>query len=255
MVRIAVTDSPGTQNAYTISANTNNVLHVMRQAFTYSESTTYTLSFFAKAAEINIVTFSLFVPSVGTITILADSSTNIITTTKSTWTVQFTSVTPFANNWSRYAVTFRTTTGGAGNIDLGNTQIGTNVGNGVSGVLVFGPQLEVGSFTTSYIPTTSAAVTRASDFASVTGSADFNPAEGTFGVEFQTIFTTDGVPRYIPIVNNNQLMYLAANTGTVTSFDGHVPALVGWGRECIWSASKSIFGILGDKEVVVGARV
>jgi hypothetical protein len=63
-----------------------------------------------------------------------------------------------------------------------------------------GAQMELGAFPTSYIPTTTAAVTRAGDFASVTGadlSSWYNPAEGTFGVEFQTIFTTDSVPRYI----------------------------------------------------------
>ena len=41
------------------------------------------------------------------------------------------------------------------------------------------------------------------------------------------MFTTDTINRYILTGNNNQLMYLAANTGTITSFDGQVPALVG----------------------------
>ncbi len=80
------------------------------------------------------------------------------------------------------------------------------------------------------MPTTTASFTRAGDFASVTGpdfSSWYNPAEGTFGVEFQTIFTTDSVPRYILTRINNQLMYLAANTGTIASFNGQVPALSG----------------------------
>lgn len=47
-------------------------------------------------------------------------------------------------------------------------------------------QLEAGAFTTSYIPTTSATVTRAADVASMTGtnfSSWFNASEGTFLVE------------------------------------------------------------------------
>lgn len=50
-------------------------------------------------------------------------------------------------------------------------------------------QLEAGSFATSYIPTTSATVTRAADMASITGtnfSSWFNAAEGTFVVEADT---------------------------------------------------------------------
>jgi hypothetical protein len=96
--------------------------------------------------------------------------------------------------------------------------------------------MEDGTFATSYIPTTTtAAVTRAGDFASTdVNNFRYNPAEGTFGVEFQTIFTTDNAPRYILTGNNNMLMYLAANTGTITSFDGQVPAL---------SGSASAFGV------------
>jgi len=51
--------------------------------------------------------------------------------------------------------------------------------------------------------------------------------EGTFGSQFQTMFTIDTIPRYILTKNSNQLMYLAASTGTITSFDGHAPVLSG----------------------------
>ena len=81
-------------------------------------------------------------------------------------------------------------------------------------------------------------MTRAGDFASIEESNFtpwYNPVQGTFGVEFQSIFTTNTIPRYILTGNNNQLMYLAANTGTITSFDGQVPALFG---------SSSAFGVL-----------
>jgi len=88
--------------------------------------------------------------------------------------------------------------------------------------------VEDGTFATSYIPTGATTVTRAKDFASTAvNKISYNPAAGTFGVEFQTIFTTTSIPRYILTGNNNQLLYLAANTGTITSFDGQVPALSG----------------------------
>ena len=57
-------------------------------------------------------------------------------------------------------------------MDVGGTNVypGTNVymGNLVNGVALFGPQLEVGGSASSYIPTTTAAVTRAADVYSET---------------------------------------------------------------------------------------
>jgi hypothetical protein len=93
-------------------------------------------------------------------------------------------------------------------------------------IYVAGPQMEDGAFATSYIPTRASAVTRAGDFSSIdVNNIRNNPAEGTFGVELQTIFTTDSIPRYIITGDRNQLMYLASTTGTVASFDEQDPAL------------------------------
>jgi hypothetical protein len=60
-------------------------------------------------------------------------------------------------------------------------------GDGTSGLFFWGAQLEVGAFPTSYIPTTTAAATRAADVLSVTGanfSNWYNPVEGTMFAEF-----------------------------------------------------------------------
>lgn len=65
------------------------------------------------------------------------------------------------------------------------------------------PQLEAGSFATSYIPTTSATVTRAADVASITGTnfSDWlNPAEGTFLIQL--------VPKGLP---SSSARYLEAS--------------------------------------------
>ena len=70
--------------------------------------------------------------------------------------------------------------------------------------------MEEGRFATSYIPTGATPVTRSGDFASIEQNNFtpwYNPMQGTFGVEFQTIFTTDSIIRYILTGNINQLMY------------------------------------------------
>ena len=62
-------------------------------------------------------------------------------------------------------------------------------GDGYSGIFIWGAQLEAGDFATSYIPTTSATVTRTADAASMTGtnfSSWFNSGEGTLYAELNT---------------------------------------------------------------------
>lgn len=64
---------------------------------------------------------------------------------------------------------------------------------GVVKVLIWGAQLEQGSFPTSYIPTSGSTVTRAADVAEITGTnfSDFyNQSEGTMFVEAGTSFNT-----------------------------------------------------------------
>jgi hypothetical protein len=60
------------------------------------------------------------------------------------------------------------------------------VGDGTSGIYIWGAQVEVGSFPTSYIPTTGTALTRSADVASITGtnfSSWYNQSEGSFYYE------------------------------------------------------------------------
>jgi hypothetical protein len=62
----------------------------------------------------------------------------------------------------------------------GTTSVYT--GDGVSGMYLYGAQVEAGAFATSYIPTSAAQVTRAADIAVMTGtnfSSWYNQSEGT----------------------------------------------------------------------------
>ena len=57
-------------------------------------------------------------------------------------------------------------------------------GNGTDGILIWGAQLELGDYPTSYIPTTSATVTRSFDDCIGAGtSAEFNDSEGVLFLE------------------------------------------------------------------------
>ena len=99
-------------------------------------------------------------------------------------------ITPANDGWYRCSIT---------GVFTGNFYIVTAIGNsqsylgdGTSGLFVYGAQVETGAFPTSYIPTEGSAVTRNADVATMTGtnfSDWFNASEGTFvfeGLQFTT---------------------------------------------------------------------
>jgi hypothetical protein len=104
--------------------------------------------------------------------------------------------------------------------DAGNI---TYTGDGTSGVYLWGFQSENGTILTSYIPTTTAAVTRNLDLATMTGanfSSWFNASQGAFSVASQRSVAGDGLTAFPPIleaVNSgaaNTNMLIQWNTGT-----------------------------------------
>jgi hypothetical protein len=92
------------------------------------------------------------------------------------------------NGWWRVAFTYTTDTATSLTIrSFPYVGAGVLTGDGSSGLYVWGAQLEAASFPTSYIPTTTATVTRSADVASITGasfSSWYNQTEGTVFAEF-----------------------------------------------------------------------
>jgi len=119
-----------------------------------------------------------------------------------------TKIESFPSGWYRCSVTIASVAGGTGgfstivinNNNSSATRLPSYLGTGAQAVYLYGAQLEAGSFPTSYIPTTTAAVTRSADVCSITLSAFsgfYNQAEGTIlaGYLFRT--NSAGRPFYI----------------------------------------------------------
>ena len=77
-------------------------------------------------------------------------------------------------------------------------------------VAIWGMQYELGAFATSYIPTTTATVTRAADVASITGSAFsswYRQDEGTVFADAPGIYATGSVCTFSDGSNNNRILF------------------------------------------------
>jgi hypothetical protein len=87
------------------------------------------------------------------------------------------------------------------------------LGNGTSGIFIWGAQLEAGAFATSYIPTAASQVTRAADSASMIGNNFarwYNVNEGTFYSEASTA-----------LIDGTRLVYRAADAAVSNYIDAY----------------------------------
>lgn len=154
------------------------------QTFSATSGTAYTASFFIKSGELSNVSIYAF-------SIFTGSNAGAVFNT-STGTVVFTSgatatISAVGNGWYRCSITVTPTSTGTASItvrlsDGSSSLLPALNGNDWDGVYIWGAQLEAGAFATSYIPTTSASVTRNADAASMTGtnfSSWYRADEGT----------------------------------------------------------------------------
>lgn len=217
----------GTNNASKLNETTSaNNQYIVRQSSTFTTGT-YTLSVFLKPVERTAAYFE-----VGNAYISVNLNTGAITSSGnfgSGWTFVSSSSQPFGNGWWRFTLTATCTIAGTYPVCKLQTAIGTNIayaGTAGSGILAWGAQLEVGSSTTSYIPTTTSSSIRVADDIAYTGtilSDLFYKSEGTIVCEFDTVGKSDYNGTYF----NDSFVFQAATNqsnriGVLTDGSGNV---------------------------------
>jgi hypothetical protein len=179
------TNAPnGTLTADRLIDTTDNNTHVVQQSITLADSTNYAFSVFLKADQLSIVRLQI-TNKAGTACL---AYFNLLTGAVSNESNATGLISPFQNGWYRCTILFASATGAAATwqqVSPAKTA-GTAfyIGNGTDGLFLWGAQLEAGSFPTSYIPTTTATVTRAADIStsvatSVFESSWYRQDEGT----------------------------------------------------------------------------
>jgi hypothetical protein len=178
------------------------------------------------------------------------------------------SITPFPNGYYRISVSCISGdiwTIVASNSSSLNPLTNTYAHDGTETFVIWGYQLEAGAFPTSYIPTTSATVTRAADVASMTGtnfSSWYNQSQGTAYADYfiqntviaYSIRIDDGTgANVISFLENANYMYI--NTASVSQFTREFTPRLGRRRQILAFASNNVNsvvdGVLGTVDTAV----
>ena len=195
----------GTTNADKLIDNITLAGHSFNSATSMVSGTTYTFSIFAKMSEIRYLTLRYI--SGGAF------STNYITsfdllngtaTNSATYPASSFLITSFGNGWYKCSISQAANATGTGTYAAYLSKDGvatTYTGNGTDGLYIYGAQLELGSYPTSYIPTVASTVTRNTDVISKTGISDLiGQTEGTMFVDFN-ISEIEPSPSYLMVAN------------------------------------------------------
>ena len=220
----------------TVEDQTNNY-HYAERNFTGVGS--YTYSIFVKAAERKYAGIHIYDGSSA-----KGCSIDLETGTLGTpYGGATASATSFPDGWWRLSVAV-TTTGSGKAVVYSSTSnaLATYLGDGASGVYIWGAQVEAGSFPTSYIPTAGSTVTRAADVATIgVGAFGYNKTAGSVVVVADTISTSE---------NNHQDFRL---TGSVSGNSINSGSRVGSGSAgeyTVWVQTGGTVALLTANDVV-----
>ena len=220
----------GTNNAYKLVEDTSNAKHfIARNNLFTPDGVTRDYSIFVKEGERRYI----FITNVTTTNndincVVFDTRDGVFTNTNDPTYISNRNVTTLSNGWYRIDFTSNVNSGSYDNFYIGisssETMSGVSYqGDGTSGLYIYGVQLEVGSYATSYIPTQGSAVTRLADVCTNGGNEQvINSTEGVLYFEGSAL-ANDGTDRKITLSDGS--LNNAINFG-FSRFSGNINAEV-----------------------------
>lgn len=175
----------------------------------------YTFSIFAKKGEYN------FIQLRNLSNINANSVFNLNTGTIHSTSTGTAQIQNFGNGWYRCSVTATASSTGNSEIYVNLSTNGTSqqsfLGNGTSGVFIYGAQLEQGANSTSYISTVASTVTRNADVISKTGiSSLIGQTEGTIFVDIDLEALPQSTQRFIQLKGTSFDIFIRSGVYAIT---------------------------------------
>jgi hypothetical protein len=194
------------------------------QTLTVAANTKYTASVFFKADQLSFAQLLIQDYDGGTD---AYQYFNLSTGAKGTAVnLNDSKIEAYPNGWYRCSVTW--TQGAADTSFTFVILVADSISNnyvdldGTSSIFVWGAQVEASPIATSYIPTTTASVTRNKDDISLTGASDLiGQSEGTLYVEVDWRFATADLQRYLSIsdgTESNRIMIYKTGSDELRMF-------------------------------------
>jgi hypothetical protein len=180
----------GASTANELVEDSLNAAHTcVQNAATATIGTTYTFSVFVKRKPSSNQFLLIGATNLVVASFLSVNLTNGVTSTGigSPGVPINVSSTNYPDDWYRVQFSVVATSAAATTLDIRLSRDGTwtnrsYLGDGVQSSLIWGAQVEAGSFATSYIPTVASSVVRSADVCSITGAnftSFYNQSEGT----------------------------------------------------------------------------